>query len=86
MAFLALKRELIELLVTTKDGALQIKIERVDDPSTNHNMSYKSGMVSSTTFLLSHFHFLTVLAGPILVRLTVASSILISMIDGWVQE
>ncbi|KAJ2918539.1 hypothetical protein MD484_g1808, partial [Candolleomyces efflorescens] len=33
--------------VTTKDGALQIRIERVDDPSTNHNMSYKSGMVSS---------------------------------------
>ncbi|RXW24986.1 hypothetical protein EST38_g915 [Candolleomyces aberdarensis] len=33
--------------VTTKDGALQIKIEKVDDPATNHNMTYKSGMVQS---------------------------------------
>ena len=77
---------LIALVVTTKDGALQIKIERVDDPSTNHNMSYKSGMVSGAISLLSQVHFLTVFTGSILVRQIVASSIFISIIDGWVQE
>ncbi|EJD38907.1 beta-glucan synthesis-associated [Auricularia subglabra TFB-10046 SS5] len=33
--------------VTTADGFLRIKMEHVDDPSTNHNLSIKSGMLQS---------------------------------------
>jgi hypothetical protein len=30
---------------TTQGGALRLKIERVDDPTTNHNLQYRSAMV-----------------------------------------
>jgi hypothetical protein len=33
--------------VTTANGSLVITLEKVDDPSTNHNMSYKSAMLST---------------------------------------
>ncbi|KAJ7737523.1 glycoside hydrolase family 16 protein [Mycena metata] len=33
--------------VTTKNGALEITLSKVDDVSTNHNFSYRSAMVSS---------------------------------------
>ncbi|KAF5325958.1 hypothetical protein D9611_000763 [Ephemerocybe angulata] len=33
--------------VTTKDGALQIKLDRIDDITQNHNLTYKSGMLQS---------------------------------------
>ncbi|TEB12334.1 beta-glucan synthesis-associated protein KRE6 [Coprinellus micaceus] len=33
--------------VTTRDGSLQIKMERMDDPSINHDMRYRSGMLQS---------------------------------------
>ncbi|TEB12331.1 beta-glucan synthesis-associated protein KRE6 [Coprinellus micaceus] len=33
--------------VTTKDGYLQIRMDKVADPSTNHNMEYRSGMLQS---------------------------------------
>ncbi|KAJ6459006.1 beta-glucan synthesis-associated [Mycena sanguinolenta] len=33
--------------VTTRGGALEITLAQVDDPSTNHNMSYRSGMMST---------------------------------------
>ncbi|RXW17936.1 hypothetical protein EST38_g7922 [Candolleomyces aberdarensis] len=33
--------------ITTKDGFLQIKMEKVTDPSTNHNLTYRSGMLQS---------------------------------------
>ncbi|KAJ7463482.1 beta-glucan synthesis-associated [Mycena galericulata] len=33
--------------VTTVDGALQINLSKVADPSTNHNLSYMGGMVTS---------------------------------------
>ncbi|RDB17777.1 Beta-glucan synthesis-associated protein KRE6 [Hypsizygus marmoreus] len=32
---------------TTKDGYLHLKLEKVDDPATNHNLSYKSGMLQT---------------------------------------
>jgi beta-glucanase (GH16 family) len=32
-------------LATTQGGALRIKIERVADPTTNHNLQYRSAMV-----------------------------------------
>ncbi|KAG2008507.1 beta-glucan synthesis-associated protein KRE6 [Coprinopsis cinerea AmutBmut pab1-1] len=32
---------------TTRDGALQLTLERVADPSLNHNLEYKSGMVQT---------------------------------------
>ncbi|RXW18913.1 hypothetical protein EST38_g6946 [Candolleomyces aberdarensis] len=33
--------------VTTQGGALQIRVDEVDDPSTNHNMTYRGGMIQS---------------------------------------
>ncbi|KAJ2914672.1 hypothetical protein MD484_g5735, partial [Candolleomyces efflorescens] len=33
--------------ITTKGGYLQITMEKVTDPSTNHNMTYRSGMLPS---------------------------------------
>lgn len=33
--------------ITTKDGYLVINLTHVDDPSTNHNFSYMSGMLTS---------------------------------------
>ncbi|KAJ7024068.1 glycoside hydrolase family 16 protein [Mycena alexandri] len=33
--------------VTTKNGALEITLSKVDDVSTNYNFSYRSGMISS---------------------------------------
>lgn len=33
--------------ITTKDGFLVINLTHVDDPSTNHNFSYMSGMLTS---------------------------------------
>jgi len=34
---------------TTRNGSLQLTIEQVPDPSINHNMEYKSGMVGDTS-------------------------------------
>ncbi|KAF8888450.1 beta-glucan synthesis-associated protein KRE6 [Gymnopilus junonius] len=31
--------------ITTKNGSLQFRIDKVDNPADNHNMTYKSGMV-----------------------------------------
>ncbi|KAJ7663697.1 glycoside hydrolase family 16 protein [Mycena polygramma] len=33
--------------ITTRNGALGINLTKVDDPSTNHNLSYMGGMISS---------------------------------------
>ena len=33
--------------VTTGDGKLRIKLEKVADPSTNHNLDLKSAMIQS---------------------------------------
>ncbi|PPQ65528.1 hypothetical protein CVT26_000485 [Gymnopilus dilepis] len=33
--------------ITTKNGSLQIRLEKVDNPADNHNMTYKSGMLQS---------------------------------------
>ncbi|EAU87690.2 beta-glucan synthesis-associated protein KRE6 [Coprinopsis cinerea okayama7 len=33
--------------VTTSGGSLRLHLDRVDDPSTNHNMSFKGGMLQS---------------------------------------
>ncbi|KAJ7315025.1 beta-glucan synthesis-associated [Mycena albidolilacea] len=33
--------------VYTKGGALELNLSKVDDPSTNHNLSYKGGMLST---------------------------------------
>ncbi|KAJ2919791.1 hypothetical protein MD484_g538, partial [Candolleomyces efflorescens] len=33
--------------ITTQNGALQIRVDRVDDPSINHNMRYRGGMLQS---------------------------------------
>ncbi|KAF7344352.1 GH16 domain-containing protein [Mycena sanguinolenta] len=33
--------------ISTKDGALHITLSKVEDPADNHNMSYKSGMMST---------------------------------------
>ncbi|KAF7320569.1 GH16 domain-containing protein [Mycena chlorophos] len=33
--------------VTTRNGALELKLTKVDDITLNHNLSYRSGMVSS---------------------------------------
>ncbi|KAF7351551.1 GH16 domain-containing protein [Mycena sanguinolenta] len=33
--------------ITTRGGALEISLTQVDDPSTNHNMTYRSGMMST---------------------------------------
>ena len=33
---------------TTSNGSLQLILERVADPSTNHNLTFKSGMVRIT--------------------------------------
>ncbi|KAF7337424.1 GH16 domain-containing protein [Mycena sanguinolenta] len=33
--------------VTTKNGALEITLSQIDDISLNHNLSYRSGMISS---------------------------------------
>ncbi|KAJ6467111.1 glycoside hydrolase family 16 protein [Mycena vitilis] len=33
--------------ITTRNGALEINLTKVDDPSTNHNLSYMGGMISS---------------------------------------
>jgi hypothetical protein len=55
--------------VTTKDGALQITLEKTDltDASLKHNLTYKSGMVR---FLSVNFTVpvLTGATAPILVR------------------
>ncbi|KAF7360596.1 GH16 domain-containing protein [Mycena venus] len=33
--------------ITTRNGALEINLTKVEDPSTNHNLSYMGGMISS---------------------------------------
>ncbi|KAJ6470524.1 beta-glucan synthesis-associated [Mycena sanguinolenta] len=33
--------------ITTKDGALHLTLSKVTDPADNHNMTYKSGMMST---------------------------------------
>lgn len=32
-------------IATTKDGALHLTLDQVNDPINNHNLNYKSGMV-----------------------------------------
>lgn len=39
--------------VTTKGGALQITLEKVD-PASNHNLTYRSGMVSQDYFIVAY--------------------------------
>ena len=55
--------------VTTKDGALQITLEKTDltDVSLKHNLTYKSGMVRFLSVDLT-VPVLTGAAAPILVR------------------
>ncbi|KAG0699610.1 glycoside hydrolase family 16 protein [Suillus ampliporus] len=42
--------------VTTKGGALQITLAKVD-PATNHNLTYRSGMVSQDCLIVNKFCF-----------------------------
>lgn len=38
---------LITHLATTGNGSLLLRIDKVDDPLDNHNLTYRSGMVCS---------------------------------------